>query len=60
MSKPAPETERVAKRLARYLEWWQDFWLGYVFTLSPPQVHILQMRACGRSAMTANVSSESR
>jgi tetratricopeptide (TPR) repeat protein len=47
---PAPETERAAKRLGRYVGWSRGFWLGYVFTISPPQAHILQDRLRERGA----------
>ncbi|MFV8749253.1 tetratricopeptide repeat protein [Nannocystaceae bacterium ST9] len=39
---PSPETSRAAARLARQVEWSNGFWLAYVFTSSPPQVHLLQ------------------
>ncbi|MCX4244504.1 tetratricopeptide repeat protein [Paraliomyxa miuraensis] len=41
---PSLETERAATRLERHLEWHKGFWLAYVFTISPPQAHILQER----------------
>jgi RNA polymerase sigma-70 factor, ECF subfamily len=52
---PSPETLRAASRLERHVEWHKGFWLAYVFTVSPPQAHILQervgakLRAQGRS-----------
>jgi tetratricopeptide (TPR) repeat protein len=48
MSQPpflsSPEAARAAVRLERHVEWYEGFWLAYVFTSSPPQVHILQER----------------
>jgi len=41
---PAPEALRAASRLERHVEWHRGFWLAYVFTISPPQAHILQER----------------
>jgi tetratricopeptide (TPR) repeat protein len=39
---PTPETVRAAARLRRHVEWSEGFWLGYVFTIAPPQAHVLQ------------------
>jgi tetratricopeptide (TPR) repeat protein len=39
---PSSETLRAATRLERHVEWHEGFWLAYVFTISPPQAHILQ------------------
>ncbi|MBL4684792.1 MAG: tetratricopeptide repeat protein [Nannocystaceae bacterium] len=38
----SPETLRAASRLGRHAEWSEGFWLAYIFTISPPQAHILQ------------------
>ena len=40
----APETLRAASRLLRHVEWSEGFWLAYVFTIAPPQAHVLQDR----------------
>jgi len=44
MLSPSPQTLRAATRLERHVEWSEGFWLAYIFTTSPAQVHILQDR----------------
>src|SRR5690606_38190313 len=39
---PSPSTRRAIARLERHADWSSGFWIGYVFTTSPPQAHILQ------------------
>jgi tetratricopeptide (TPR) repeat protein len=38
----SPQTLRAATRLARHAEWAKGFWLTYLFSIAPNQVHILQ------------------
>lgn len=46
----SPQTLRAATRLARHAEWAKGFWLAYLFSIAPNQVHILQDRLAAKLA----------
>lgn len=46
----SPQTSRAATRLARHAEWAKGFWLAYLFSIAPNQVHILQNRLAAKLA----------
>lgn len=40
-----PQTRQAADWIERHLKWTEGFWLGFVFTIEPPQAHFLQAQA---------------
>lgn len=45
---PTPQAVQAAQRLERQVDWSEDFWLGYVFTIDANQADFIRLRAANR------------